>query len=127
MNGPVGAGHANDVVEAHAFGGEGVDVGRADVAAERPQVGVAQVVGDDEQQIGPRVGGRIRAGAAGSAEKTKQRQHDRGWKLASHGRPFACGEYTARKPVTLALVFVLALSSFSVVLPVVRGLAGHGD
>jgi hypothetical protein len=38
-----------------------------------------------------------------------------------------CGEYTSRKPVTLALVFVLALSSFSVVLPVVRGLAGHGD
>src|SRR5262249_43135291 len=51
------AGGVVELGEAQAVLGQGVEVGGADLAAVTAEVGVAEVVGEDEKDVGPAGGG----------------------------------------------------------------------
>ena len=68
-------GHVVEAGETHALGGEAVDVGRADLRSVRADVCVAQVVGEDEDDVGwPGVGegGREQDAAEGEPRALSQ-------------------------------------------------------
>jgi hypothetical protein len=58
-----------EVREAHAVPGQRVDVGRLDLAAERADVGVAQVVAEDDDDVRP-----LRLGVRGDSQRRKRDQ-----------------------------------------------------
>ncbi len=100
-HGPGRGAHGSGVElgEAHPSRREGVDVGRGDVAAVAPQVGVGQVVGDDEQDVGRLVPGTrsVRRPGAGHEAQDGRASHEghevggrrrmgQGRQIGGHGR-----------------------------------------
>ena len=64
------AGGVVEMGEAHAFFGEGVEVGRADFAAEAADIGVAEIVGEEDDDVrGRLVCGGGEPGAAEGGEE----------------------------------------------------------
>ena len=80
QHGPRGCAHDGRVElgKQYPFGGEHIDIRSLDVTAEAAKVGITEIIGDDQQNVGPLIGdGGLTTGNAGIGCKQRE-QYDNG-------------------------------------------------